>query len=168
MGLRRAEAVPVSICLTKSVNKPQPVFNEVMAGRRQILDRDNWTCAYCGGSGTTIDHIHPASRGGENTWLNLITACESCNQLKADYTLEEIARMSVEELYNANMIDRNVFTREEIFASTKEDLDAAGLITHFKLKWQPYIPDPNKHSKEQLMVWEKIADGVIDIPDYLE
>jgi hypothetical protein len=88
--------------------------------------------------------------------------------LKADYTLEEIARMSVEELYNANMIDRNVFTREEIFASTKEDLDAAGLITHFKLKWQPYIPDPNKHSKEQLVVWEKIADGEIDIPDYLE
>lgn len=98
----------------------------------------------------------------------MITACESCNQLKADYTLEEIARMSVEELYNANMIDRTVFSREEILAATKQELDEWGLIKHLKLRWEPYVPNPNKHSKEQLEVWRKIADGVIDIPDDLE
>ena len=133
VGLRWAIPVPVTICLTRAVNKPQPVFNEVMAGRRQILDRDNWTCAYCGGVGTTIDHIHPQSKGGENTWLNLIAACEECNQLKADMSLSEF-----EKEYGA------------------------------KLLWQPYVPDPNKHSKEQMEVWQKISDGVIDIPDELE
>lgn len=133
IGARYAVPVPVSICLKYSVHKPEKAFDEVFAARRQILDRDNWTCAYCGQFGSTIDHIHPQSQGGENTWLNLVAACEECNQMKDDMSLSEFER------------------------------EFGG-----KLLWQPYVPDPNKFSKEQLEVWEKIADGVIDIPDDLE
>lgn len=63
---------------------------EVAPTRRGILKRDNYTCAYCGKDGaTTIDHIMPQSRGGENTWLNLVAACQKCNNIKDDRTPKE-------------------------------------------------------------------------------
>jgi 5-methylcytosine-specific restriction endonuclease McrA len=45
---------------------------------------------YCGSEkNLTIDHIIPRSRGGKNTWTNLITCCSSCNLKKANKTPEE-------------------------------------------------------------------------------
>jgi len=41
------------------------------------------------GSATTIDHVHPRSRGGKNIWLNTVAACAPCNQRKGDRTPEE-------------------------------------------------------------------------------
>jgi 5-methylcytosine-specific restriction endonuclease McrA len=54
--------------------------------RRGVLVRDRRRCGYCTQPGTTIDHIVPRSQGGQNTWLNTITACYACNQRKADRT----------------------------------------------------------------------------------
>jgi 5-methylcytosine-specific restriction endonuclease McrA len=62
---------------------------DVQPTRKQILRRDNFICAYCGKPGTTIDHIQPQSRGGQNTWENLITACQKCNNVKDDRTPKE-------------------------------------------------------------------------------
>lgn len=77
------------------------VFNEYVAiphtrmydrmpwTRKGVLERDRRRCAYCGGHGTTIDHIQPVSRGGESTWLNTITACVACNGAKGSRTPHE-------------------------------------------------------------------------------
>ncbi|MFW6599472.1 HNH endonuclease [Propionibacteriaceae bacterium Y2011] len=54
--------------------------------KRGVLRRDHHTCAYCGERGHTIDHLVPQSRGGRNTWLNTVCACEPCNRRKADRT----------------------------------------------------------------------------------
>lgn len=51
--------------------------------------RDRFTCGYCLEYGDTVDHILPASRGGSNTWINLVTACRACNGAKADMTPQE-------------------------------------------------------------------------------
>lgn len=37
----------------------------------------------------TIDHIVPRSKGGEDSWENLITACPACNTKKGNRTLAE-------------------------------------------------------------------------------
>lgn len=58
--------------------------------REGVKLRDAYRCAYCGGPGTTIDHVHPQSRGGETSWTNCVTACARCNQRKADKTLAEL------------------------------------------------------------------------------
>lgn len=55
----------------------------------QILRRDKSKCGYCGEYASTIDHVIPQSRGGPNTWGNLIAACQPCNAFKADRTPEE-------------------------------------------------------------------------------
>lgn len=57
--------------------------------RSGVLSRDGRRCAYCGAQATTVDHIHPQSRGGRNTWTNTVAACDMCNQRKADRTPAE-------------------------------------------------------------------------------
>jgi 5-methylcytosine-specific restriction endonuclease McrA len=37
----------------------------------------------------TRDHVVPLSRGGRDEWRNVVTACEPCNNSKADRTPEE-------------------------------------------------------------------------------
>ncbi len=68
-----------------------PAFSKL-----KLFRRDRMTCAYCGQRFQERDlqceHIHPQSRGGRWTWMNLVTACGGCNGRKADRTPEE-ARM---------------------------------------------------------------------------
>lgn len=53
-----------------------------------LFQRDRYVCAYCGGLFKdlllTRDHIKPVSKGGEDKWMNVVTACKSCNNLKGD------------------------------------------------------------------------------------
>lgn len=65
------------------------LYDRMPWSRRGVLDRDRRRCAYCEGPGATIDHIHPASRGGESTWLNTITACVACNGARVIRTPSE-------------------------------------------------------------------------------
>ncbi|CAL1382244.1 unnamed protein product [Linum trigynum] len=59
--------------------------------RKSILRRDGYECQYCSSSEIlTIDHVLPASRGGEWKWENLVTACSKCNSKKGQKTLDEV------------------------------------------------------------------------------
>jgi 5-methylcytosine-specific restriction endonuclease McrA len=82
--------VPKVLLLKRYVKLPDRMYKP---NRRNIFLRDNYTCAYCLKQLETgelsIDHILPKSRGGKETWENLITACKSCNCLKGDRTPEE-------------------------------------------------------------------------------
>jgi 5-methylcytosine-specific restriction endonuclease McrA len=61
--------------------------------RQNIIWRDRNICQYCAKdfktSELTIDHILPKSRGGKNTWENLVAACVPCNQKKGAKTAIE-------------------------------------------------------------------------------
>jgi 5-methylcytosine-specific restriction endonuclease McrA len=55
-----------------------------------ILRRDNYRCGYCDASfAGTVDHILPRSRGGADSWGNLIACCARCNSVKGDRTPAE-------------------------------------------------------------------------------
>ncbi len=64
--------------------------------RLRIYIRDKYRCQYCGekkGAGElTLDHIFPRSRGGDNSPVNIATACIACNNRKGSRTPDE-ARM---------------------------------------------------------------------------
>lgn len=66
---------------------------QVRLSRKNIYERDNYTCQYCGEKPRTkdlnIDHVIPRSKGGRNTWENLVCSCVKCNSKKADHTLQE-------------------------------------------------------------------------------
>ena len=59
--------------------------------RAGVLRRDLHRCGYCGLRATTVDHVVPASRGGEWSWLNTVAACAPCNHRKANRTPDEAA-----------------------------------------------------------------------------
>jgi len=66
-------------------------YKKIILSRKNILRRDNHRCQFCGvSSNLTIDHIIPKSRGGEDSWENLITACIKCNNKKGNKTLDEV------------------------------------------------------------------------------
>ena len=52
--------------------------------RLKVLNRDAWTCTYCGESANEVDHVYPKSKGGEDTLDNLVAACRRCNIKKKD------------------------------------------------------------------------------------
>ena len=41
----------------------------------------------------TVDHVLPRSKGGKNTWENLVAACKPCNQKKGAKTAVDEADM---------------------------------------------------------------------------
>lgn len=56
-----------------------------------IFKRDKYCCQYCGSKKKlTLDHVVPKSRGGDNSWENLVTACEPCNLKKGNMLIEEM------------------------------------------------------------------------------
>ena len=70
--------------------------------RRQVTNtflfaRDHYTCQYCGRPAAqlrpreslTRDHVVPLSRGGLNSWTNVVTACSACNTKKANHLPDE-------------------------------------------------------------------------------
>ena len=57
--------------------------------RVKILERDNHVCAYCGRRASTVDHIMPKAKGGDESDRNLVASCKGCNYAKNDRTMEE-------------------------------------------------------------------------------
>lgn len=55
---------------------------EYRINRKRVLQRDGWTCGYCGGYADSVDHIVPYSQSGSNDMWNLVAACRSCNSRK--------------------------------------------------------------------------------------
>jgi len=86
------------------INKPSIIrvfkyvkqnIHKVPLTRENVYRRDNYECVYCGSSNQkslTLDHVIPQSKGGTDTWDNLVTACRPCNAEKADLTLEEYGK----------------------------------------------------------------------------
>lgn len=62
----------------------------IRVNRHRVFKRDEYQCVYCGSQKElTIDHVLPRSRGGKNTWTNLVTCCSKCNHKKGNKTPEE-------------------------------------------------------------------------------
>lgn len=63
------------------------------AQRLRILNRDGWTCTYCGthleGDNATVDHIQPISLDPTRNYTDdeLTSSCRLCNGRKQDKPL---------------------------------------------------------------------------------
>lgn len=74
-----------------------------------LFRRDQNVCLYCGkrlaDHDLTRDHIQPRSRGGRDSWLNVVTACRRCNQFKGSRTLQECGLELLALPYKPNMAE---------------------------------------------------------------
>ena len=64
--------------------------NSVKFNRRNVFLRDEFRCQYCGQRFATaqlsLDHVVPRSRGGVESWENIVCACLRCNVRKGGRT----------------------------------------------------------------------------------
>jgi 5-methylcytosine-specific restriction endonuclease McrA len=88
-------ACPLVIRLKRYVHVPRRFRRP---GHQHLLfARDGYRCQYClrhrgtlrGREFLTRDHVHPLSRGGDNVWENVATACSLCNNRKGNHLPEE-------------------------------------------------------------------------------
>lgn len=78
-------------------------YYNVPENRLKVFERDNYKCHYCQKQLTrfsaTLDHAQPVSRGGDNSYENLITACLHCNSRRGN--------REVMDMYQENSSDNN-------------------------------------------------------------
>jgi len=81
-------------------------FRKVELTRKNILRRDSHRCGYCGTGKPplTIDHVIPKSRGGGDTWENLVAACVRCNNRKGSRTPEEAEMLLLRRPFRPNHV----------------------------------------------------------------
>jgi 5-methylcytosine-specific restriction endonuclease McrA len=96
--------LPASVALREYVHVPYRPTDR--AGRQAILRRDGFTCGYCGARANTIDHVLPRSRGGGDTWFNLVAACQPCNARKGDRTPSEAGMTLIREPFEPRERER--------------------------------------------------------------
>jgi 5-methylcytosine-specific restriction endonuclease McrA len=84
-------SLPSVIRMIYMIKRPRP---KMRLSRREVFNRDRYTCQYCGRQtrDLTLDHVLPRHRGGRHDWENLTAACKTCNHRKAGRTPQE-ARM---------------------------------------------------------------------------
>lgn len=82
--------IPSVIVLKKAIKF---ISNSIRPTRNNIIWRDDSRCQYCYKDvperELTLDHVVPRSKGGTNTWTNLVASCKKCNQTKRDRTPDE-------------------------------------------------------------------------------
>jgi hypothetical protein len=76
---------------------------------RILFRRDQNLCMYCGKEfqdrDLSCDHVIPTSRGGHNTWRNVVAACKRCNHYKQDRTPEEAGLELLALPYEPNLAE---------------------------------------------------------------
>ena len=73
------------------------------ATKRRIMERDRYTCQYCGAHATVIDHIIPRDTfGSSNRDDNLVASCVRCNLKLTD---KQFSGFSAKKLFIWNYLE---------------------------------------------------------------
>jgi 5-methylcytosine-specific restriction endonuclease McrA len=108
---KRALACPSVIRLKRFVHVPRKFRRQVT--NTFLFARDSYRCQYCGRHRTelrgreflTRDHVVPISRGGLNTWHNVVTACSPCNNRKGSHLSHELGMVPLHAPHEPNYVE---------------------------------------------------------------
>ena len=104
---------------------------------KTLFERDKYICAYCvtvfKRPDLTRDHIHPQSKGGPDTWMNVVTSCYRCNQFKANRTPEQAGLQLAYVPYVPTYSEELILKNRRILADQMEFL-MAGVSPHSRLR----------------------------------
>jgi 5-methylcytosine-specific restriction endonuclease McrA len=107
---KREMACPSVIRLTRFVHVPRRFRRQVT--NTFLFARDGYRCQYCnrhrselrGREFLTRDHIVPLSRGGDNSWTNVVTACSPCNNRKGSRLPPEVGLHLIRPPHEPNYV----------------------------------------------------------------
>jgi hypothetical protein len=99
--------VPTQVVLHKFVKARSRFRTPAKLNKKNVKIRDKYLCQYCGRHESELkhheilnwDHVVPRSLGGRHEWMNVAIACSTCNNKKADMTVEEYGKSPTKKPY---------------------------------------------------------------------
>ncbi|MEO8366163.1 MAG: HNH endonuclease [Pseudoxanthomonas sp.] len=93
-----------------------------------LFARDAQLCLYCGHEysrpSLTRDHVLPLSKGGRDTWENVVTACFHCNSRKSNRTPQQANMPLLAVPYRPSWIEHLILSNRNILADQMAFLKA--------------------------------------------
>ena len=164
----------------------------VSTGKRlrfEVFKRDGFACQYCGAQPPDVvlvlDHVQPVAKGGNNSELNLITACETCNQGKAAKVLGDVRPQPDADLLYLQAQQERAELQRYVATTTERDGERGRAIAliqdHFAAiangGWVPSegtlwqvlrkYNDPEIVDEAIMIVAGKVADGYLQKTNWL-
>lgn len=100
---------------------PAPALTNVA-----LFARDRFLCLYCGDHFSrgelTRDHVMPLSRGGRDTWENVVSACIACNVKKGSRTPAQAGMPLLAVPYRPSWVEHLILSNRNILADQMEFL----------------------------------------------
>lgn len=119
-GTRSHVDVSSIICLKGHFKRKE----KIVLNNHNLFRRDLHTCGYCGKEfhdhKLSRDHIIPRSKSGKDNWLNCITSCKKCNNMKDDQTPEEANMPLLFHPYVPNHCEELILKNRNILACQRE------------------------------------------------
>lgn len=136
----RSSLVIHSIIAIKRSGRGHPVLRtQPPLSNHELFRRDACLCMYCGDQFAegqlTRDHVVPLSRGGEDIWSNVVSACRSCNTRKGCHTPEQAGMPLLAVPYAPNWAEFLALSNRRILADQMEFLK-----TQFRRHQRPALP----------------------------
>ncbi len=123
LGQRSVLKLPSIVACEGKMHQDQcrpPLENSILFRRDQNL------CMYCGNQYASLDlsrdHVLPLSRGGKDSWTNVVTSCRRCNNRKADRTPEEAGMQLLAVPFVPNQYEFLYLTNHNVLADQMEFL----------------------------------------------
>ena len=125
-----------SIIGTKGIPGINPFDLRPGLTNTKLFARDRQICAYCGDhfheSELTREHIIPFAQHGQDTWMNVVTACRACNHRKSSRTPEQARMPLLYAPYVPSLWEDFILRNRRILADQMEFL-MAHLPKHSRL-----------------------------------
>lgn len=148
----RTVPLPTVIRLVRYVHVPHRFRRQVT--NTFLFARDGYRCQYCGRHRgelrgrefLTRDHVLPVSRGGGNSWENVVTSCSACNNRKGDRVPREAGlslhcRPSEPNYVHLVWVVRRVTDTQAKYIRMFYGVEALDAVT-------PSAPDPAQSSSQ--------------------
>ena len=107
-------------CQSSAID-PCPALSNVA-----LFARDRYLCLYCGRRCTrgelTRDHVMPLSRGGQDTWENVVSACLACNLKKGGRSPQQAGMPLLAIPYKPSWVEHLILSNRNILADQMEFL----------------------------------------------
>lgn len=111
---------------------------------RLVRERDGFICAWCGGVGSTLDHVLPLCWGGRTHLNNCVIACRSCNHSRNNALPSQFVAWT--GFHPTHPVIRYVLSHEDELVGRAEE----------SLKMRPIS---TCLSKEEAQVWVSCHQG---------
>jgi hypothetical protein len=117
-----------SIIGTRGVPRINPFNLRPGLTNEKLFARDRNICAYCGEHFHEVDltreHIIPFAQHGQDTWMNVVTACKPCNHRKSHRTPEQAHMPLLYTPYVPSLWEDFILRNRRILADQMEFLRA--------------------------------------------